>query len=308
LTVDGKIDPRDALTIELPTYGPVNPAEWLTVDWSKFLQRAMIDGRAVNYLEYGDRSKPTVMLVHGLAGCWQNWLANVIGLSENFHVVALDLPGFGHSESPADGISIPGYANCVAGLLDHLEVPAAFVIGNSMGGMTALQLALDHPTRVERLVLVSPAGWSTNSVPPAVGQAAGFAGLIFGRVAANRESVVRRPRLRARALRGVVAHPEKLSAEVAYELLGGASGEGFAAALRAILSHDFRPRLGEIQQPTLFIWGRRDGVVSSRDVIKFGDQMPHAEKILLNDTGHVAMLEHPEWFDRTATDFLLAEG
>src|SRR3954447_14543093 len=139
MAVGSEIDPREALTIDLPTYGPVNPSEWLKVDWSQYLHTATIDGRDVNYLEYGDTSKPTVMLVHGLAGCWQNWLANVIGLSEEFHVVALDLPGFGGSELPADGISIPGYANCVAELLDHLGVAAAHVIGNSMGGMTAVQ-------------------------------------------------------------------------------------------------------------------------------------------------------------------------
>ncbi len=305
MAAGSKIDPREALTIDLPTYGAVNPAEWLKIDWTQYVHTAMIDGRDVNYLEYGDGAKPTVMLVHGLAASWQCWLSNVLGLAEHFHVVAIDLPGFGESELPADGISIPGYANCVAGLLDHLGVATACVIGNSMGGMTSLQLALDHPARVERLVLVSPAGWSTNHIAPAIGQAAGIGGLIVGRVAANRETIVRRPRLRARALRGVVAHPEMLSGEVAYELLGGTGSEGFASALRAILAHDFRPRLGEIQQPTLFIWGRRDGVVSSRDIIKFGDDMPHAEKILLRDTGHVAMIEHPEWFDRTAIDFLL---
>jgi pimeloyl-ACP methyl ester carboxylesterase len=305
MAVDVEIDPREALTVDLPTYGPTGESAWLKIDWSQYLHTAMIDGRDVNYLTYGDSSKPTVMLVHGLAASWQCWLANILELAENFFVVALDLPGFGESEMPADGITIPGYANCVAGLLDHLGVASAFVIGNSMGGMTAIQLALDHPTRVEKLVLVSPAGWSTNSVPPAVGQAAGLGALVFGRVAANREAIVRRPKLRARALRGVVAHPEKISGEAAYELLGGTGSEGFPGALRAILAHDFRDRLGEIKQPVLFIWGRRDGVVTSRDIVKFGEAIPQAEKIVLRDTAHVAMVEHPEWFDRVATEFLL---
>lgn len=305
MSVGTEIDPREALTIDLPTYGPVNPAEWLKIDWSQHLNTAMIDGRDVNYMAYGDASKPTVVLVHGLASSWQCWLANVIELAEHFHVVALDLPGFGASEMPADEISIPGYANCVAGLLDHLGVASAYVIGNSMGGMTALQLALDHPSRVLRLVLVSPAGWSTNHMPPALGRAAAFGGLVIGRVAANREAIVRRPRLRAIALRGVVAHPEKLSGEVTYELFSSKGSEGFAPALRGIFAHDFRARLSEIEQPTLFIWGRRDGVITSRDILKFGESMPHAERILLRDTGHVAMVEHPEWFDRTAIDFLL---
>ncbi|MBJ7458916.1 MAG: alpha/beta fold hydrolase [Thermoleophilaceae bacterium] len=306
MAVGTAIDPRDELTIGLPTYGPTGPAQWLKVDWSQHLRRAMVGGRGVNYLDYGDATKPTVMLVHGLGGRWQNWLANVIGLSEHFHVVALDLPGFGESEMPAEAISIPGYADCIAGLLDHLEVASAFVIGNSMGGMTSIQLALDHPSRVDRLVLVSPAGWSTNSVPPIVGQFAGIAGAVFGRVNANRDLIVRRPKLRAPALRGIVAHPDRLSSEIVYELLGGSSSPGFAPALRAILAHDFRDRLGEIKQPVLFVWGRRDGVITSGDVLHFGEQMPHAERILLRDTGHLAMVEHPEWFDRTASQFLTA--
>jgi pimeloyl-ACP methyl ester carboxylesterase len=306
MAVEHKIDPRDALTIELPTYGPVNPSEWLKIDWSQYLHSAMIGGRSVNYLEYGDPAKPTALLIHGLAGCWQNWLANVLGLTENFHVVALDLPGFGASEMPANEISIPGYADCVAGLLDHLGIESAHIVGNSMGGMTSLQLAIAHPSRVERLVLVSPAGWSTTDLDPRLSLFAGFAGLIVGRAGASRETVVRRPKLRARALRGVVAHPEKLSGEVCYELLGGSGKGGFPGALRALLSYDFRDRLKEIQQPALFIWGRRDGVVTSRDIVHFGEEMPHSERIVLSDTAHLAMVEHPEWFDQTATEFLLS--
>lgn len=297
-------DPREALTIELPTYGPTGPETWLDIDWSAHLDRAMVNGRDVNYLDYGDRDKPPVVLIHGLAGCWENWLANIEGLAESFRVVALDLPGFGDSEMPAEAISIPGYADTVAGLLDHLELRSAHLIGNSMGGMTSLQLALDHPSRVDHMVLVSPAGWSTNELHDALPRIAGFAGLIGGRVAANRESMVRRPKLRAQALRGVVAHPEKISAGMAYELLGGTGTAGFAGALRALLAHDFRDRLGEIRQPALFIWGRRDGVVSSRDILHFGERMPHAERIALRDTGHVAMVEHPEWFNQVAAQFL----
>lgn len=305
MSVGTDVDPRAALTVELPTYGPVGPERWREINWRVHLHRAMIGGRHVNYVDYGDDAKPALVLVHGLAGCWQNWLANIPGLAEDFRVLALDLPGFGASDMPSDEITIPGFANAVAGLLDHLEIESAYLAGNSMGGMTTIQLALDHPARVRSMVLVSPAGWSTNDLPPQLGQIAGLGALVGGRLAANRAALVRRPKLRARALRGVVAHPDRISAEMCWELLGGSGTAGFAGALRALMAHDFRDRLSEIEQPTLFIWGRRDGVVTSRDILHFGEQMPHAERIVLADTGHVAMVEHPEWFDATATRFLL---
>jgi pimeloyl-ACP methyl ester carboxylesterase len=299
------LDPRDEITISLGSYGPIGPERWLAVDWREHLHSAMVAGRTVNYVDYGDRGNPIVVLVHGLAGRWQNWLSNIIGLSERFRVIALDLPGFGASELPSDAVSIPGFADAVAGLLDHLNAESAFLVGNSMGGMTSLQLALDHPARVRALVLVSPAGWSTNHMPEQLAQVADLGTLAGGALLAGRETVVRRPKLRARILHGVVAHPEALSSEICWELLGGAGTAGFAPALRALMAHDFRDRLGEIDQPALFIWGRRDGVVSSRDIVHFGERMPHAERIALADTGHVAMVEHPEWFDDTVTRFFL---
>jgi pimeloyl-ACP methyl ester carboxylesterase len=292
--------------IDLPGYGVVGHAEWLAVNWRDYLRTAMIEGRDVNYLQFGDPAQPTAVLIHGLAGCWQNWLANIVELSRSFHVVALDLPGFGHSDLPADGISIPGYADTVAGLMDHLGVEKAHLIGNSMGGMVSAQFAISHPTRVERMILVSPAGWSTSDTPASVSKFAAIGGLISARIGANREFITRRPKLRARVMRGVVAYPEKLSPEITYEVIGATGKRGFAQALVAILGYDLRDKLTSVETPTLVIWGRWDGVISWRDAYKFGDALPNSEVIVLSETAHVAMVEHPEWFDRTATEFLLA--
>lgn len=296
----------EASQITLPGYGVTGRAEWLDIDWSHYLHSAMIDGRRVNYVEFGDPDKPTVLLVHGLAGCWQNWLANVVGLSQNFHVVAPDLPGFGGSQLPADAISIHGFADVLGGLLDHLEVEKAHAIGNSMGGMTSMRLAIDHPHRVEKLVLVSPAGFSTGNLHPALPKLTGVAGLVSTRIASNAKSMTTRPRLRARVLRGVVAFPEQLQPEIVYELLGGATDPaGFAGALSAILGDDMRDELAQIEAQTLLLWGRRDGVITWRDGIRLADAIPNSELIVVKNAAHVLMVEHPEWFDRTATDFLL---
>ena len=73
------------------------------------------------------------------------------------------------------------------------------------------------------------------------------------------------------------------------------------------VAHDLRGELETLSVPTLLIWGNRDGVIGYGDLFRFGRKIPGARTILLDDTGHVAMVEHPEWFDRTASEFLLGE-
>lgn len=295
---------RDAEIFDVPGYGGERPAPWLLVDWSQHRHTAMVNGRDINYIEYGAPDAQPLILIHGLAGCWQNWLGNIVGLGERFRVVALDLPGFGSSPLPAEKISLPLFADTVAGLMDHLGIARAHVVGNSMGGMTTLQLALDHPSRVEKLVLVSPAGWSTSDNPPAIANMSEVAGLIFGRIGKMNVAAARRPRLRHMMLRGVAAFPAQLAPETVVELIGTGRNDGFPQSLRAILGHDFRERLPEIESETLLIWGRRDGVITYRDIFGFADAIPNIEWKLIGNAAHVAMVEHPVWFDQTVTDFL----
>ncbi|MBI5309698.1 MAG: alpha/beta fold hydrolase [Actinobacteria bacterium] len=297
----------DADLIDVPGYGARGRSEWLDIDWRQYRQTTSIEGRDVNYVEMGDLDAPPVVLIHGLAGCWQNWLENIPVLARDFHVIAPDLPGFGLSPLPAETISLPSYARTIAGLLDNLEIDRAHLIGNSMGGQTSVQTAIDFPDRTARVILVSPAGLSTSSTPQSLGALAGIGGFLLPRLARGRKTYARRPGLRKIALDIVAAHPEKLRPEMAYELMGGDRKIGFAAAAQAVISHDFRDRLVEIGHPTLIVWGRNDRIITSRDAARFAAGIKGSKKLVLRDTGHVAMIEHPEWFNNTARDFLLAD-
>ncbi|TMK26533.1 MAG: alpha/beta fold hydrolase [Actinobacteria bacterium] len=141
--------------------GPASLSAWTDVDWRSHQRWVSVDGQPVNTIELGEG--PPVVFVHGLSGSWQNWLAQLPALSREHRVVALDLPGFGYSPMPREEISIAGYARMLDGLLDQLEIAAAAVVGNSMGGFIGAELAIAFPQRVERLVLVSAAGLSTAS-------------------------------------------------------------------------------------------------------------------------------------------------
>src|SRR3712207_5215893 len=111
--------------------------EWTEITWRDHLRWVDVDGRAANVLDVG--SGPPLVFVHGLSGSWQNWLLNIPAFMETHRVIAMDLPGFGESPMPREKITISGYGRWLDRLFDALDVEAAAVVGNSMGGFIAAE-------------------------------------------------------------------------------------------------------------------------------------------------------------------------
>jgi pimeloyl-ACP methyl ester carboxylesterase len=299
------------------TYGPVGRSAWLDVDWRSHQRWIVVDGQAVNTIELGpartsgdvDVGQPLVF-VHGLSGCWANWLEQLPVFAGSHRVVTLDLPGFGHSPMPSQEISISGYARLLDNLLGELGIDAAAVVGNSMGGFIAAELAIAFPQRVERLVLVSAAGISTTGhagtarVLPSLRRLETVLAASGAWVASKSDTVARRARLREALLALVLRHPERLPAALAAEQLRGAGKPGFIEALQSILDYDIRERLPEIACPTLVVWGDRDRLVPLRDADVFVELIPNAHKVVFEDTGHMSMLERPAAFNTLLDEFL----
>ncbi len=124
----------------------------MTIDWRQHQRWVHVQGRPVNLVEIGEG--PPLVFVHGLSGNWQNWLEQLPEFSRDHRCVAVDLPGFGESPMPAEKITISGYGRWLDALFEVLEIEAAAVVGNSMGGFIAAETAIKFPHRVERLVLV----------------------------------------------------------------------------------------------------------------------------------------------------------
>jgi pimeloyl-ACP methyl ester carboxylesterase len=138
-------------------YGVTAQPSWREINWREHLRSMEIDGGNVNYVDMGSGDAPPVLFVHGLGGCWQNWLENVPRVAQERRVIAPDLPGFGASEMPLERISIPGYGQFLDKLCDRLGLDEVVIVGNSMGGFVGAEVAIQFPSRVERLVLVSAA-------------------------------------------------------------------------------------------------------------------------------------------------------
>ncbi|HEV2786419.1 MAG TPA: alpha/beta fold hydrolase [Solirubrobacteraceae bacterium] len=299
--------PRSVEPPDRGAYGPAGRSPWLDVDWGAHRRVLRVAGRAVNLVELG--SGPPLLFVHGLGGSWQNWLENLPELARDHRVIALDLPGFGASEMPAGAISVAGYARTLDAVCTALSIKAASVVGNSMGGFVAAELAIAHPQRVRRLVLVSAAGLHiaelrldraldrVRRAERAFARGARF-------VAARPQVFARRTRLRRIVLAGVVAHPDLLPGPLVAEQVAGAGRAGFMPALRSMASYPLRDRLARIACPTLIVWGERDRVVPVRDAATFERLIPEARKIVYPDTGHVPMLERPARFNADLRAFL----
>jgi pimeloyl-ACP methyl ester carboxylesterase len=289
-------------------YGNPDP-EWLRIDWAEHRRKVEVVGTRVNYVEMGEGAP--VVLVHGLSGAWQNWLENIPRFARTHRVVAMDLPGFGASPMPPWEISIPAYGRFVRDFCERLGIGRCSVIGNSMGGFIATELAISEPERVDELVLVSAAGitWARARREPA--EMLGRVGRAAAPLALRLQlSGIRRPRLRQRAFQGVFHDPNSLGREVLWENIVPAwQSPGYFDAMTNLVGYDIRDRLEEIGVPTLIVWGRNDRVVPVPAALAYKKRIgENATLEILDRCGHVPQIERPVRFNRVVESFLAGHG
>ena len=290
-------------------YGSGPHAEWLTVNWRKYLKHIEIEGRSVNYIDFGKANDDVtpLLFIHGLGGCWQNWLENIPYFARNGRVLAIDLPGFGSSQMPKEEITIHGFSSFLDAFCERLGLDQIDLVGNSMGGLVSANYSSNYVSRVRRLVLCSPAG----AYATRIGRLPMLPGEQVNkrlRTLASRFSkeVVRRKRARWLILNGVVRYPNRIRPELLYEMSFGFGSPGFWSAMNAMLSHGNGTELEKIEAPTLIVWGKSDKIVPVRCAEIFEKQIPISQKVIFEKTGHVAMLERPARFNRLLDEFLSA--
>ncbi len=293
-------------------YGATDQPDWRDVDWRRELKQVEVDGLAVNYVDVGSSSdgREPVVFVHGLGGQWQNWLENLPRTALERRAIALDLPGFGLTPMPSESISIPGYGRFVDAFTNRLGLDEVALVGNSMGGYIAAEVAIQFPQRVSRLVLVSAAGVSSaDAIRAPILTAGRAATALTAYGSARQRELAARPIARHVTLAMVARHPRLLKPDFAYEgFYKGAGKPGFHDALRASLDYDFRHRLPEVRVPTVIVWGEKDAIIPARDANEFERLISDSRKVVMRDTGHVPMAERPKAFNDVVLGFLDETG
>jgi pimeloyl-ACP methyl ester carboxylesterase len=256
----------------------------------------------------GGTGRPVVCL-HGLGGTKASFLTTIADLAgEDFRVIALDVPGFGDSVKPIGApYDAKWFARTVVAALDALEIDRADLMGNSMGGRIAIETGFQHPDRVGKLVLLSPAlAWLRDRPwAPFLRLVRPELGLLQPAPRALVEQIVRR--LIPVAQEGWTAAGVDDFLRSFFEPRGRAA---FYAAARNIYLDEpggeagFWKRLAALQAESLFVWGRQDTLVPIAFMRHVQEALPGARHLEL-DSGHVPQLEAPRETHRAARKFLM---
>ena len=245
---------------------------------------------------------PDVLLLHGLGGTKASFFDTAASLARaGYRVHAMDLPGFGSSSKPAlVQYGAPFAARTIVGVMDALEIDQAHIVGNSMGGRVALEIALEHPDRVGGLGLLCPAVAFVKRdfhplvrllrpelalLPHQIGR--GLVEKEFWSLFADRDAV-------DPSLSDVVCDEfQRIYASAGARM-------AFAASARALYLDKpfgrggFYERLAQLEPPALFIWSSHDKLIPPGFRKHVARALPKAEQIVLENCGHVPQVERPE--------------
>lgn len=303
LTVRGNL----ALALQLDGLFPGEPD-----DLTRTQTRAVdADGIETFYIEAGRHDAPPVVLVHGLAATNASMLPLILPLAKSYRVLAPDLPGHGGTQATASPHAAAYLGKWLSAFLRATSADPAVLVGNSLGGRTALQAALDSPESVRGLVLLCPAVAFRK-----LRQLVPLVRLIPDQVVSLPLWLPRG--LAMRGLRKLFADPARLpqpwydSAIDEFERVLAIRANRLAifSAMRHVYldepfgDNGFWNRLQGLKPPALFMWGDRDVLVPAGFGRHVTDALPTAHSVVLPDCGHVPQFEHPELTLRYATDFI----
>jgi pyruvate dehydrogenase E2 component (dihydrolipoamide acetyltransferase) len=253
---------------------------------------AELDGVAIRYFVAGE-GEP-ILLVHGLGGGASNWVLVAPSLARRSRVLAVDLPGHGGSAALPRASGLSAFSERLKLLLVRERAAPALVVGHSLGGAVALQLAATYPEAVRALALVGSAGARRES--PAERAVVAVAAIVRpGRfIAPWRTTIARDTFLRTAVFGGWGSpHPAALSAEAVEGLLAPQLlHTDTRTASRALLAGPL-PDLGRIRCPSLVLWGARDRIVPLDDGFSLARRL-RAPLRTVADTGHLLIVERPD--------------
>jgi pimeloyl-ACP methyl ester carboxylesterase len=273
-------------------------------DWSEAKKPGdilYVNGIGLHYVTAGQG--PALLLIHGLGSHTFSFRHVMPELARHFRVVALDLKGFGFSERPSAGdYTLSGQAELVRGFMERLGIDRAAVLGHSMGGAVAMRLALAHPDRVERLILLASASdlelgrhvWGAALLRPLLPLVAPFTYYNY--------------RFREKTLKSGYFNPDLCTEEIVEGYLRPAHIRGYLRALGNTMA-DWRkdPPLepSAITRPTLILWGEADRWLPPSRGERLHSLIPDSRLVVLDRAGHMLIEERPEAVLEAILGFLL---
>lgn len=265
-----------------------------------------VDGIRLHYQEFGDPTAPPMILIHGYTASVYVWKTVAPRLAKaGFRVIAIDLVGFGFSEKPRwFDYTIQSQAHIVGRFMQTIGIGRATVVGSSYGGAVSLELTLNSPAMVDRLVLVDAV---INDDPlqhpilriaslPGVGEA-----LTPFLIDSKFFLRVRMSNTLAPANHAMIT--DERIASIRRPLNAADAHHSVLATSRNWRASRIERDLDQIEQKTLIIWGDQDRVIPIRNGYKLRDEILHSRMVVFRDCGHVPQEEKSDLFTKMVVDF-----
>jgi magnesium chelatase accessory protein len=266
-------------------------------------------GVRIHYQEAGDEKAPCMILIHGFISSTLIWSGVFLRLAKaGFRVIAIDLPGYGYSDKPANGrYTIDAQAHAVLGLMDRLGIEKATIVGASYGGAVAATMALDSHERVDRLVLI---GAVSSDEPkkklllrisslPVIGDL--VTPLFLG------SRWVLRKRMEE-MYRRIGTPLDEHMLEARHHLLATANMQrAMIRTVRRWSANRIARDAHLIRKPTMLVWGDEDNHIPISNAFALRDAIPNARLIIFRNCGHLPPTEYPERFVEVVAEFCKAE-
>lgn len=274
---------------------------------------AISDSLSIAYIDEGEMDNGTTLLfIHGLGSNLKAWQKNIDSLKKHVRCIGIDLPGYGESGTGAYAYDMSFFAESVSAFIEKMALEKVVLVGHSMGGQIAMHLALDSPQKVEKLVLIAPAGfevfseqeksWFQSFFTPAVVKATPP----------------------AQIEKNVQVNFYKMPADAEFmieERLGFLKSDAFDAyctmiprCVMGMLNEPVFDRLPEIKVPTLVIFGENDMLIPNKllhpalttlEVAKGGqEQIPNSSLVLIPEAGHFVQWEGARQVNQRLLEFL----
>jgi pyruvate dehydrogenase E2 component (dihydrolipoamide acetyltransferase) len=253
-------------------------------------------GRRIRYLALGEGQGTPLLFIHGFGGDLNNWQFNQEALAAGRRTYALDLPGHGGStkELAAEGADVGMLAGAVLDFMDAKGIGKAHLVGHSLGGAIALDLALNHPDRVRSVTAICSAG-----LGPEINMA-----YVDGFMAAKRRKQLQP------VLEMLVADPGMVSREMIEDVLKFKRLDGVETALNRIIEGSFAGgrqavqltgRVGELNVPGQVVWGRQDRIIP----VRHSEGLPSSIRVhVFDDAGHMVHMEKAAEVNDLIKDFV----
>lgn len=262
-------------------------------------QQITVDGITIQYYEGGPADAETILMIHGFGANRDNWLYFARPFTDRYHVVALDLPGFGESDKPDVSYDVGAQTERVQAFTRALGLKKIHLVGNSMGGHIAALYAARYPDQVLSVALLDNAGVTSTQKSE-----------MFRRIENGEANplVVRKPEDFQAVMDFVFVNPpslpESLKRHFAEQSMANSAHYDTIFTQLRDRYVPLEPELPKIQAPTLLLWGEQDRVldVSSIEVMKPLLKKPSV--VIMKDCGHAPMIERPEETARHYQAFL----